>query len=401
MKFIKQNKGFTLVEMIIVMAFFVIIIAITGDSFNRIITNALSQSKLAENNISGQVGLELIRSDIESAGFGLLWSFTNPITYNELDGNGPGTNNNDNNRIYTDTTQNNIPRAVVSLNDIPSSDPAVILAGTDLLTIRSNSIAGNTTGRRWTYIESAIFPNTRPSPAAHVWSENNLTSSNHVIVLNPIKDMKPNNGLVVNASGTWETTFDNYSTIGKPPVYNDAEKKSDAYIIYGVNDSTLRMPFNRADYYVRRPSSGSNSILTPQRCNNKAGQLFKGIVNHTDGKYTELPIFDCVLDFQVTYSLLTPGSSITSEVSDISNLNPSEIRSQLKEIKLYILTHDGGLDRNFNYPNATIGVGPGDGLTSGTGRTYNFATNNVPDWQHYRWKVYQITGRPKNITGNN
>jgi hypothetical protein len=89
-----------------------------------------------------------------------------------------------------------------------------------------------------------------------------------------------------------------------------------------------------------------------------------------------------------------------ADSADISALTPKEVREQVKTIKVYILTHDGGRDRNYTYPNATIGVGPGDGIISGTGRTYDFAANGIPDWQNYRWRVYQMVARPSNLTGS-
>jgi len=115
----------------------------------------------------------------------------------------------------------------------------------------------------------------------------------------------------------------------------------------------------------------------------------------------KLPLLECVLDMQVVFGIITPGSTATTDTNDISGLTAKQIREQLKEIKIYLLTHDGGLDRNYTYPNATIGVGPGDGITSGTGRTYDFAANGVSNWRNYRWRVYQIVARPNNLTGNN
>jgi prepilin-type N-terminal cleavage/methylation domain-containing protein len=400
---LRNTRGFSLVEMIIVMGLFVVIIAITGESFNRIITQAFSQTKTAESNISGIVGLEMMRVDTESSGYGLLWSFQNAFVYNEA-ADAPGVNLNDNGRVYSDVNQNNVPRAVMSLNNVVSADPTVLLTGTDVLAIRSMSVATNTPARLWTYVESMVLPTGNPAPAPYMWSSDNLAPGNRVVMIQPVANMKPANALVVNpGSSTWTATFANYSTIGKPPSYNDAEKKSDAYIIYGVNDSVaLRMPFNRADYYVRRPATTEQGwFRLPQRCNPSTGVLLKGVVGHASGNYQELPLLECVLDLQVVYGIITPGSSVLTDDDGtiLSTLTPSDIRQQLKEIKIYILTHDGGIDRTYTYPNATIGVGPGNGITSGTGRTYDFAANGVANWQNYRWRVYQIVARPHNLAG--
>lgn len=400
---LRSNRGFTLVEMIIVMLIFVIVIGITGDAFNRIVSKALSLTKTAESNISGIVGLELMRVDLEATGYGLPWSFSQTIAYDEA-ADAPGIALNDDGRTYaSDATQDNVPRPIMSTNNVVSADQAVVFNSSDVLAVRGQSVATNAASKRWTYIESAVLPNVNPAPVRYTWSGDNLVAADRVILINPIANLKPANQLVVNSStGSWTAPFNNYTTIGKPPVYNDAEKKSDAYIIYGVNGVTdLRMPFNRADFYVRRPASSEQGwVRLPQRCNTSTGVLFKGIVGHTSGVYDELPLLECVLDMQVVYELRTAGTTMQTDSNDISTLTPKEVREQVKAVKVYILTHDGGRDNNYTYPNATIGVGPGDGITSGTGRTYDFAANGVADWQNYRWRVYQIVARPRNLTGS-
>lgn len=399
----RTNKGFTLVEMIIVMLIFVVVIGITSDAFNRIVSMALNLTKTAESNISGIVGLELLRTDLESAGYGLPWSFSQDISYSEA-AEFPGTSLNDNTRTYaSDSTQDKVPRPVMSVNNVVSADQAVVFNGSDVLTVRSQSVATNAASKRWTYVESKVLPMTNPNPSYYSWSAENLAASDRVVLIQPVANYKQIKQLVVNSNtNLWAARFDNYSTIGKPPVYSDAEKKSDAYIIYGVDgDTDLRMPFNRADFYVRRPASSEQGwVRLPQRCNPSAGVLFKGVVGQSNGNYNELPLLECVLDMQVVFELRTPGTTMLTDSSDISALTPKEVREQVKLIKVYILTHDGGLDRSYTYPNATIGVGPGDGIISGTGRTYDFAMNGIPDWQNYHWRVYQMVARPNNLTGN-
>ena len=79
------NKGFTLIELVVVMAVFVVIIMITGDAFNTILKQTNKLSKSEESNIEGVIGLEMMRHDLEQAGFGLPQSYnsTTPISYKE------------------------------------------------------------------------------------------------------------------------------------------------------------------------------------------------------------------------------------------------------------------------------------------------------------------------------
>ena len=100
---------------------------------------------------------------------------------------------------------------------------------------------------------------------------------------------------------------------------------------------------------------------------------------------------------QVVCELRTAGTTNTTNYHDISTLTSKEVREQVKAVKVYILTHDGGRDRNYTFPSSDskIHFGPGNGLE------YDFTANGgVTDWQNYRWRVYQIVARPRNLTGS-
>ena len=73
-------------------------------------------------------------------------------------------------------------------------------------------------------------------------------------------------------------------------------------MMYGVDqDTNLRMPFNRADYFI----SNTNA---PSRCAPNTGVLEKVVVNQSDGRLTNfLPLVDCVADMQVIFRLDTDG----------------------------------------------------------------------------------------------
>jgi len=62
----------------------------------------------------------------------------------------------------------------------------------------------------------------------------------------------------------------------------------------------------------------------------------------------------------------------------------------LKAVKVFVLTHEGGRDRHYSYPNSTIAVGP-----SGIGRNFNLTS--IADYTNYRWKVYFLTAKPENL----
>ena len=65
------QRGFTLVELMVVMAITVFVLAATSKILVSMISTMKQQSKIAETSIESVVGLEIMRRDIQSAGFGL------------------------------------------------------------------------------------------------------------------------------------------------------------------------------------------------------------------------------------------------------------------------------------------------------------------------------------------
>ncbi|HZV82821.1 MAG TPA: prepilin-type N-terminal cleavage/methylation domain-containing protein, partial [Geobacteraceae bacterium] len=80
---VQGEQGFSLTELIVVMAIFLTIMLITSSTFKTIVNQSSQQSKSIETQIEGIVGLEVLRSDMEQAGFGLPWSFQNTPVYAE------------------------------------------------------------------------------------------------------------------------------------------------------------------------------------------------------------------------------------------------------------------------------------------------------------------------------
>ncbi|MRR57999.1 MAG: prepilin-type N-terminal cleavage/methylation domain-containing protein [Deltaproteobacteria bacterium] len=369
---LQNDRGFSLIELVVVMGIFVGVIAIAGSAFNVVLNHASIQSKTAESNIEGVLGLEMMKKDISSAGFGLPWSFQTSITYSEASQTIPA--------VYNDAPSGE-PRGVWGEDDV---NAATLIAGTDYLVIRATSIGTSRAAQRWSYMNYTGA--TKPNPVVpFTWPKDNLVNANGVIVVR------------VGLSGTFtkelvmagETAFStNYGTLSS----FEPNEPNVTHYIYGVDDGTpLRMPFNRADYYVKVPTDAAE---LPQRCAPNTGILYKATVNQNGGALRELPLLDCVADMQVVYTLEPPGSGTTTETNDIFTppdaLSAEQIRERLKAVKVYVLTHEGGRDRHYSYPNSTINVGP-----AGSGRT--FTLTNIPDYSHYRWKVYFLTAKPENL----
>ncbi len=430
---LNNNKGFTLVEMIIVTAIFMVVIMITGDAFKTILDQTMKLYKSEESNIEGVVGLEMFRHDLEQAGFGLPYSYQlSGITYTEA-GYAPANGYND--------APSGVPRAFVAGNNLAAtsdgngSDGGTygILAGTDYLTIKATSVGMTDASQKWTYLTYSSS-----GKPAKSWPSGNFKAGDKVIMLRrSFQDSGYSNQLV------YDTTTPSiywvgytYSQSGYAEAFSPV-LPSEVFYVYGISSgSDVGMPFNRADYFVATPSSGSTAQVSPTCAPNTTGILYKASVNHKStspgGKLTYMPILDCVADMQVVFgwnladlsgSVVTDpaltgggpvdtwsnadGSSYSTDLtlpaSDyIQNTilkDPGHIRTKLKVVKIYILAQNGRKDPSYTSPSAIFYDDPANpagvnSLTRPTGYPISAAMRN------YRWKVYRLVIKPKNLISN-
>jgi len=82
--------------------------------------------------------------------------------------------------------------------------------------------------------------------------------------------------------------------------------------------------------------------------------------------------------------------------NDLTALNAEAVRTQVKQVRVYILAHEGQKDTTFTYPSPTIDLGDDVGVS--LGRTFNLASAiGDPEYKHYRWKIYTIVVTPNNL----
>jgi hypothetical protein len=173
------------------------------------------------------------------------------------------------------------------------------------------------------------------------------------------------------------------------------------------------MPFNRADYYIRRPAVG-----LPTRCAPNTGVLYKGSLNHADGLHTELPLLDCVLDMHIVVAAdtaLPPTGTANAfwaggAAMPAAGANAAAtIRDQVKEMRVYIVAHEGQIDTSYTYTNPIpvalrpagcvndnqlCIVDPNAGLLQNPLLVPN--PSLVPN-PNYRWKIYTLVATPYNL----
>ena len=396
-QYISSVQGFSLVELIVTMSVFMVVLIIAAETFKAIITNASKYSKSEESNIEGIIGLEMMRHDLEQMGFGLPWSFGDDLTYAE---------SGDSASIMNDSP-NSVPRPFVGYDNTSSA----------VIGVKASTVGTSKTAQRWTYIPfqnySAVPYESRPVNLG----ANTPKAGDKVIAL--LTSFNNYTASSLRMSGS-DFSFDYDTTISN----NDFLPKGDqdTHFVYGISTSTPRMPFNRADFFVEKTST------VPSFCASNTGVLYKATVNHdSEGHYTKLPLLDCVASVQVvlgwssnagtdsiqdsisTYSSLpligtgdvvtvAAGTAAPLDAADIKkwfdDKDAKRIREQLKMVKVYVLAQEGKRDAGYTYPLSSILIGGG-----GEGslvRTYNLSAEQ----RHFRWKLYKIIVKPKNLVSN-
>jgi len=368
---IRREEGFTLVELMIAMVMFVFVIAATSQIFTGLLTQFKQQSKIAETNIEGIVGLDMMRRDLEHVGYGLPWVIPAGVSYSEVPAGDAGA-------AYNECTGtcNAVPRSVMAGSGTGFN-------GSDELVIRGTNIARSAAAQTWTTLRTG-------DTKTNGLSGESFANDDRVIVVSPGSTSVETRQLVVNGTD-WDTTYNATSAFAPGD-------ETRTFVIYGIalggNGGVLRMPFNRTDYYI-------STANVPSRCASNTGVLMKSVLSQADGTRTDfLPMLDCVADMQVVFRLdSTVPPDGTAESADdlaVAGLTAQQVREQLMDIRVYILAHEGQRDPNFTYGTNPVYVG---NAAIGGGRNFDFTTvpSPIADWQNYRWKLYTIVIRPINL----
>lgn len=373
----ERESGFSLIELLIALAIAALVLAAASTFFVGVVKQYKVQSKITESNVEGVIGLELMRQDIESLGFGLPWDL-NGTTYAAAEpGPLPG--------LSSDP-----PRAVVSVDGG--------LNNSDYLIIRSASVGMASAAGKWTTLRSG-------TPPVRIWGSGgvpageDLETTDRVIVFSPGSANSPSRVLVTPSTGA------KFGISGADLSTYLPDDSSQTNIVYGIDvdaGTGLKRPFNRADYYIANSNAYSvayptyNNNTTPQHCASNTGVLVKAVMAHDDPVTRSLlPLLDCVADMQVVYGLDTTGTGgvVNSWVTTLETLTTAaQIRAQLVEIHLHILAQVGQRDDSYTYPDTTVNVG-----SEGLVRVFDFTSSAITNFRHYRWKVYNIVVKPKNL----
>jgi prepilin-type N-terminal cleavage/methylation domain-containing protein len=410
---IRREDGFSLTELMITMVVFVFVIAAASQVFTGLLSQYKQQSKIAETNIEGVVGLDILRRDIEHGGYGLPWDL-NGATYREI--GAPLTTPDWTDHDFSDGPPTNPARAgappTYPADAAGASNPPAAFrsgdgagtGGSDVLVIKATTIASNNASQKWTYIN--------PGNTVKEWDreQERMETSDRVIVLTLGATRR-----LESAGGTFTALYQRVGVYGdaSPDTLNNASfappDDTEVRVTYGVSNpanpvaTPLRMPFNRADYYMRIPTA----TPMPTRCATGTGMLYKATVSQaplpgTADATAELPLLDCVADMQVQYFRDTDGDgTVDNTGGDISALTAAQIRDQVKEVRVSILAHEGQREPNFTFTGftgvATCATCIRVGTNAVDGRDFDLLTITDSSRLNYRWKVYTIAVQPVNL----
>ncbi|MBJ6749616.1 prepilin-type N-terminal cleavage/methylation domain-containing protein [Geomonas anaerohicana] len=377
--------GYTLVELVVVMLIFAVVMTLISSSFANIVRSTGQLGKKTETEIEGLIGLELMRRDLELAGFGLPYTLPAWLNYAEAP-------------EELQLVPGYAGAKAANFNDRPglSAPPGyrvgsdVGFNGSDYLVVKGTPLGINTVCHSWCYLNYSAV--TRPS---RVEPELKIGTKARAIVLHtgvgasgkPVRDL-------VTADGSFTFFLDDVDADFAPA------ERGDSHVVYAVANGggDLTFPFNRSDYYINRRSDISTV------CNPGTGTLYKTTIEQ-NGSYTKYPILDCVADMQVVFYMDTnhDGKPDYHPDPDDGVFTAEYLREELQEVRVYILAQQGRQDPGYRYPvqDPARAVVVGDPeLPDYAGHVWTSQAMGAAfgeQWRSYRWKLYTIVVQPKNL----
>lgn len=171
-------------------------------------------------------------------------------------------------------------------------------------------------------------------------------------------------------------TFSSGSIPQTPPYPNNN------HIAFGYPLESLTNDYETIEYKI--------GGTPPERCNPSTKNLLRGTI----------PVLNCVKGLKVYLGADTNNDGSVDSYYDNMSVaafdNVTKIYNNLQTIAVFILTHDGSKDNNFNFGNNSITFADNE-----IGENIVFSLSGVTDYQKYRWKVLKVSGRAVNIRGVN
>ncbi|MDR3570219.1 MAG: prepilin-type N-terminal cleavage/methylation domain-containing protein [Syntrophobacteraceae bacterium] len=389
----KWQSGMTIVELMVSLAITLLVVVAATAGYIKIITTYKSQSAISANFMSNLTGFDLMRYDIEMAGYGLP-SAISGFTYTEAAAQSS----------YSGYTPQYDPSSLneASLGNANGPPHALVLGGgatgstlsgntPAVLAIKSSVASINNSSGHFGVISTALET-----------SATDLVTGDHYIAIDSSGALQQGG-----APGVWDNTFNSASPPG-------ALGSGLVGFLYGLGPSqTNTMPFNRVDYYL-------DNYNLPSYCAPGTFELYRGTVSQTKVSSTQggllvappSPMIDCVEDFQVAFGVDTSGAGIVWQ-PDLGTENtnyghggsssilmlPSDQQKYLREVKVFVIYQEGrgnvGKTPGFGFSGS---LSIGDLKTSFPAGVHTFTPG--AQYTQYRWRVKEIDMKPMNLHSN-
>jgi len=302
-----KNKGVTLIELLVVLVILSVVLGAVYQSYLNVLKAYTQQTTTAVSNIDRLIGAEIIRRDIELAGFGIP-NDKLPLEYDEA-----------NNTLTISST-------VSSRNDYTKCYGYADFNGKRFFTLDDAEISA--------------------------------------------EDCNDTNICYLALDLDYTQKFNCYKV--------DSSDPSKLLLLFGLssNSTDNKITYELDDY---------NSEDKPLRC----AQNTKVLRREDASTGGAQPILDCVERFKVAFGLDTDDDDIVDTWSTTLPSDPKVLRSQLKQVKVFIVYHEGRKDPAFNYSGGTIYLN----TSNGTIEQFTPTGDDI----HYRWKLFQFSVKPMNL----
>lgn len=355
---LKNDRGFSLIELIVVMALFALIMGALYSSFDAQVRLGITKEfREAESEVELGISRHIIERDISMAGYGIP------------EPDGPGT------------------LSVTATEGAP-----------DTLTLRGTGIGrDNRASQTWSYVNAdATF-----SYAQWQDGRENLQPGSRVIIMNPATKQ------LVTEGAYWLFQYNGPSAApaGVDPASNSvsgqqltSSKFGD--LVYGIGSAGITQQYHAVRYYL--------GGAPPSNCAPNTFNLLRAESSSNDQPGPGPPLLNCVADFQVALGLDTIDDDNTvinlwdNGGVTAAGYEPRDFNRRLVQVRAYILVQEGARDPRYTYSNPdpayaskpdTIRVGE-LGLTGGAvGADYQLSALQ----SRYKWRVLSVVVTPRNI----
>lgn len=339
----KNEKGITLVELLITLVIFSVVIAGVYGVYTTQVRHSTREFRLAESEMELGIAKTIIERDIMMAGYGIADDYS---------------------------TLAIIPLPVAATEATSATEY-------DFITLRGTAIGILSRGSQgWTYVTSI-------SPVAfQTWGDNreNVESGDKVIYI------EPNTKEILTTGTTGIFTY--------PAIPSTVDRGT---LVYGVHKDSANLPYSTVQYTM--------GGTPPTTCAAGTQNLLRAESRNNDPPVpaNREPILNCVRDFQVSFGLDTDENGTIDTwdpVGGVFQANGYDIKSlkrRLKQVRVYILVQVGNRDPDYTYSNPdnpgnpdTIRVGDSN---LGIGRDITL----TPEQRRYRWRVVSLSITPRNL----